>query len=313
MFPCCTAGGPLRVRCDLLEQLKDYLNLAPIDWPGDADLTLGRILVVVLVIVGGYYMSRLFGYLLGRRLAQTKLGTDAVYTIKRVVFFAILVLVIVTALSLLGIPLTAFAFATGAIAIGIGFGAQNIINNFISGWILMAERPIRIHDFIEIEGTNGTVEEIGVRSTRIRRVDGVHLLVPNSVLLEHMVVNWTLIDNNIRTTVRVGVAYGSPVRKVAELVRQAVDESPDIMSSPQPVVVFEDFGDNALVFDAYFWCQVAGERELRSIRSEIRFRIAELFAADGIVVAFPQRDVHLDSSRPLEVRVLDADGGETVA
>ena len=294
----------------MLKHIEQILNIAPIDWPGDADLTIGRILVVVLTVVGGYYLSRLSGYLLGRRLGETKLGADAVHTVKRVVFFAILVLVIVTALSLLGIPLTAFAFATGAIAIGIGFGAQNIINNFISGWILMAERPIRIHDFIEIEGTNGTVEEIGVRSTRIRRVDGVHLLVPNSLLLEHMVVNWTLIDNNIRTTVRVGVAYGSPVRKVADLIRQAVDENPEAMKSPKPIVVFEDFGDNALVFDTYFWCQVAGERELRSIRSEIRFRVAELFAANDIVVAFPQRDVHFDANRPLEVRVLAGDGEE---
>lgn len=294
----------------MLKHIEQILNIAPIDWPGDADLTIGRILVVVLTVVGGYYLSRLSGYLLGRRLGETKLGADAVHTVKRVVFFAILVLVIVTALSLLGIPLTAFAFATGAIAIGIGFGAQNIINNFISGWILMAERPIRIHDFIEIEGTNGTVEEIGVRSTRIRRVDGVHLLVPNSLLLEHMVVNWTLIDNNIRTTVRVGVAYGSPVHKVADLIRQAVDENSEAMKSPKPIVVFEDFGDNALVFDTYFWCQVAGERELRSIRSEIRFRVAELFAANDIVVAFPQRDVHFDANRPLEVRVLAGDGEE---
>jgi len=291
----------------LLKHIEQILNTAPIDWPGDADLTIGRILVVVLTVVGGYYLSRLSGYLLGRRLGGTKLGADAVHTVKRVVFFAILVLVIVTALSLLGIPLTAFAFATGAIAIGVGFGAQNIINNFISGWILMAERPIRIHDFIEIDSANGTVEEIGVRSTRIRRVDGVHMLVPNSVLLERSVVNWTLIDNNIRTTVRVGVAYGSPVRKVADLILQAVEEGPEVMKTPKPIVVFEDFGDSALVFDTYFWCQVAGERELRSIRSEIRFRIVELFAANDIVVAFPQRDVHFDASRPLDVRVL---GGE---
>jgi small-conductance mechanosensitive channel len=125
-----------------------------------------------------------------------------------------------------------------------------------------------------------------------------------------MVVNWTLIDNNIRTTVRVGVAYGSPVHKVADLIRQAVDENSEAMKSPKPIVVFEDFGDNALVFDTYFWCQVAGERELRSIRSEIRFRVAELFAANDIVVAFPQRDVHFDANRPLEVRVLAGDGEE---
>jgi small-conductance mechanosensitive channel len=291
----------------LPKQIQDFLNLAPVDWPGDADLTIGRILVVVLIVVGGYYISRLVGFLLGRRLAASKLGSDAVHRLKRVVFLAIQVVVIVTALSLLGIPLTAFAFATGAIAIGVGFGAQNIINNFISGWILMAERPIRIHDFIEIDGSNGSVEEIGVRSTRIRRVDGVHLLVPNSVLLERVVVNWTLVDNDIRTTVRVGVAYGSPVHKVADLIMQAVDEQPEVMKTPKPLVVFEDFGDSALIFDSYFWCQVAGERELRAIRSGIRFRITELFAENDIVIAFPQRDVHFDSKRPIEVRVSGGD------
>ena len=297
----------------MLEHISDFWNWAPLAASGGTGTTIGDLAVVVILVVFGYFLSRLVGYLLGRRLAQTRLGSDTVHTIKRVVFFAILVLVIVTALSLLGIPLTAFAFATGAIAIGVGFGAQNIINNFISGWILMAERPIRIHDFIEIEGTQGIVENIGIRSTRIRRVDGVHLLVPNSVLLEHAVVNWTLIDNNIRTTVRVGVAYGSPVRRVAELITQAVDDHGDILKTPKPVVVFEDFGDNALIFDVYFWCEVKGERELRLIRSEVRFRITELFAANDIVIAFPQRDVHFDSNRPLQVRISGADSEGTAA
>ncbi|MBT8098713.1 MAG: mechanosensitive ion channel, partial [Gammaproteobacteria bacterium] len=213
------------------------------------------------------------------------------------------------ALGMLGIPLTAFAFATGAIAIGVGFGSQNIINNFISGWILMAERPIRIGDFIEIDAWQGTVEVVGNRSTRIRRSDGVHLLVPNSQLLERTVVNWTLIDQEIRTTVRVGVEYGSPVRLVSELIMKAVTEASQVKSEPKPSVVFEDFGDNALAFDAYFWCDVAGEKVLREIRSDIRFRICELFAENDIVVAFPQRDVHLDSKQPLEVRITQANEG----
>ncbi len=225
-------------------------------------------------------------------------------------FFTIVILVALTALSLLGIPLTAFAFATGAIAIGIGFGAQNIINNFISGWILMAERPIRIGDFIEIDGTNGVVELIGNRSTRIRRTDGVHLLVPNSRLLEQTVVNWTLVDREIRTMVRVGVAYGSPVRQVADLIRQAVEAQPEIKANPPLSVIFEDFGDSALVFDVYFWCDVGGEKLLREIRSEIRFRLTELFAENGITIAFPQRDIHVDSLRPLDIRLMPANGDD---
>ena len=193
----------------------------------------------------------------------------------------------------------------------MGFGAQNIINNFISGWILMAERPIRINDFIEIDNAQGVVEAVGTRSTRIRRTDGVHLLVPNSQLLERTVVNWTLIDREIRTTVRVGVEYGSPVRLVADLILQAVREHKMVKSAPAPSVVFEDFGDNALIFDTYFWSDVGGEKFLRDIRSDIRFRITELFAENDIVVAFPQRDVHLDTSSPLELRMLkdENDGG----
>jgi len=288
----------------MLDELKTVLDAALFTAPGGKVITLGQIAAVLLLLLFGYLGSRLVGYLLGKRLAATKLRPDVVYVLKRITFFVILILVVITALGLLGIPLTAFAFATGALAIGVGFGAQNIVNNFISGWILMVERPIRIGDFIEIDDAQGVVEDIGNRSTRIRRTDGVHLLVPNSMLLERTVVNWTLVDLEIRTNVRVGVAYGSPVRLVADLVLQAVQEQDEIKQKPAPSVVFDDFGDSALAFDAYFWCDVGGERVLREIRSSIRFRISELFEQNGIVIAFPQRDVHLDSSSPLEIRVI---------
>ena len=280
-------------------------NFVLLSIPGGQALTVGKVVTVVALLVGGYLVSRFVGYLLGLRLAGTRLRPDAAHTIKRITFFGLLVIVVLTALSLLGVPLTAFAFATGAIAIGVGFGAQNIINNFISGWILMAERPIRIDDFVEIDNTMGTVELIGNRSTRIRRSDGVHLLVPNSRLLEQTVVNWTLVDREIRTIVRVGVEYGSPVRKVHDLFLEAVRAQPEVKDDPAISIVFEDFGDNALIFDAYFWCDVGGERVLREIRSDIRFRVCDLFAEHGIVVAFPQRDVHLDSRSPIEVRMVD--------
>ena len=292
----------------MIETAKELWGSVVATSPSGQIFTAGQLISVVLLVVFGYFGSRLVGYLIGRRLKTTKLRPDIVHIVKRIVFFAILVLVIITALGLLGIPLTAFAFATGAIAIGVGFGAQNIINNFISGWILMAERPIRIDDYIELDTAQGTVERIGNRSTRIRRTDGVHLLVPNSLLLENTVVNWTLVDQEIRTTVRVGVAYGSPVRKVADLILEAVKNQPKVKTKPAPNVIFEDFGDNALVFDAYFWCDVSGDRVLRQFRSEIRFRIAELFEKNGIVVAFPQRDVHLDSKDPLQIHLLPADG-----
>jgi small-conductance mechanosensitive channel len=280
------------------------MGIVLISTPGGYVVSLGQLSAVVLLLILGYIGSRFVGYLLGRRLATTAMRPDVIFILKRVAFFAILVLVVISALALLGIPLTAFAFATGALAIGVGFGAQNIINNFISGWILMAERPIRIEDFIEIDNVFGVVEQIGNRSTRIRRTDGVHMLVPNSALLERSVINWTLVDDNIRTSVRVGVAYGSPVRRVAELMQQAAVEHDDVNDDPAPVTVFEDFGDNALVFDLLFWCSARGERLLKVVRSDIRFRISELFEENQIVVAFPQRDVHLDTSRPLDIRML---------
>lgn len=288
----------------MLDDFRAVWDTALFTASGDQVITIGQIVLVIFLLIFGYLGSRFLGYLLGKRLSAMKLRPDVIYVLKRIVFFGILILVVITALGLLGIPLTAFAFATGALAIGIGFGAQNIINNFISGWILMAERPIRIDDFVELDSAFGVVEQVGTRSTRIRRSDGVHMLVPNSLLLERTVVNWTLVDKEIRTSVRVGVAYGSPVNKVAELILQAVTDQVESKAEPAPSVVFEDFGDNALIFDAFFWCDVGGEKALREIRSAIRFRISEFFADNGIVIAFPQRDVHLDATKPLQIRMI---------
>jgi len=294
----------------VFDQITTFTQQVLLPLPGGHAITVGQVASVIMLLGFGYAASRLAGFLLGRRLAATRLSADVIYTLKRVVFFAILVVVIISALGLLGIPLTAFAFAPGALAIGVGFGAQNVIGNFIGGWILMAERPIRIGDYIEIENTEGVVERVGNRSTRIRRVDGVHLLIPNSQLLERTVVNWTLVDRSIRTLVRVGVAYGSPVDEVAALLEQAVTTQREVKADPSPSIVFEDFGDNSLVFDAYFWCEVGGEKILREIRSDIRFRIDRLFREHGIVIAFPQRDVHLDASRPLRVELAGRSHGD---
>lgn len=272
---------------------------------GGAEYTVGQFVLLALLLVFGYALSKFLERLFSKRLAKTNLRPHVILTLQRIFFYVLIVGVALSALSLLHVPLTSFAFMTGAVAIGVGFGAQNIINNFISGWILMAEQPVRVGDFIEIDQQTGTVETIGNRSTRIRRVDGVSLLVPNSQMLERVVVNWTLVDKNIRTLIRIGVAYGSNPQSVAELFLQAVRNQSGVLDDPAPRVFFEDFGDNALIFDAIFWATVGGERELRQIRSEIRFKIAELFAAENIVIAYPQRDVHIDSLSPLQVEVVE--------
>lgn len=123
------------------------------------------------------------------------------------------------------------------------------------------------------------------------------MLVPNSKLLENTVINWTLVDRKIRTTVRVGVAYGSDPDRVIELLKAAVEAQPEVLSEPKPEYVLEDFGDSALIFDAYFWCYVLGDKSMRMVRSEIRLRIMHSFEQSGIVIAFPQLDVHLHSAQ----------------
>ena len=253
-------------------------------------------LTIALALMLAAWLIRKFS----QHLLKADRDANQVQLINRALWAAVIATLFFTALGMLKVPLGAFAFISGAVAIGIGFGAQNIINNFISGWILMGERPIRIGDLLEVNGTLGRVEAINTRSTRIKRVDGVRIVVPNSHLLENMVVNWNLGDDDIRIFVSVGVAYGSPVRRVAELIEKAVTEQEDVLQDPAPRILFQDFGNSALEFETYFWTQLRPGGDLRRLRSEIRFRIDELFRENGITIAFPQRDVHLDGVLKLE-------------
>ena len=283
-----------------MEQVLDFLN-RPIIWTADdRAIVLWQIIVVPIAFIVAFWAAVRLTRFIATRLQRRGVNPDAVHLLRRVLYVLAVAALVLTALDLLNVPLTAFAFISGAIAIGVGFGAQNIINNFISGWILMWERPIRIGDFLEVDDAKGTVEAINTRSTRIRRVDGVHLMVPNSKLLENTVVNWTIVDRLVRTDVRVGVAYGAPLELVKQLLEQAVDEQEPILKVPKPLVVFEDFGDNALIFDSIFWVNASTERDLRVVRSDLRFRINDLLGEAGITIAFPQRDVHLDGSLRLE-------------
>ena len=275
----------------------------PILHIGGSDVTVEQLLSTPLFFLIGFMVVRWTTQFLGHQLKKRELGADVVHLLTRAWFILGLAILTISTLDLLNVPLAAFGFISGAVAIGVGFGAQNIINNFISGWILMWERPIRIGDFLEVGTMTGTVETINTRFTRIRRVDGVQMLVPNSHLLENTVINWTLMDELTRTSVRVGVAYGSPVRKVEELLLQAATEHPNVLDDPAPMVFFEDFGDSSLVFELSIWMHTSVERGLRVVRSDLRFKIDELLAANNIVIAFPQRDVHMNG----ELRITQAE------
>jgi small-conductance mechanosensitive channel len=283
-----------------LDQLKEYLNafISLLNRPllsfGEVSFSIGQALLVTGVVLLLMTLARWLEKFFTRHMTRREMDPNLILLARRSYYVVVIALLTFTALSMLNVPLHAFAFVSGAVAIGVGFGAQNVINNFISGWILMGEQPIRIGDLLEVGDTLGRVESIKTRSTLVRRLDGVHIVIPNSHLLENTVINWTLVDQEIRTMVAVGVAYGSPVRKVAALIEQAVREQPEALTEPEPVVLFQEFGDNALQFETYFWTLLRPGGDLRKLRSEVRFRITELFDEAGIVIAFPQRDVHLD-------------------
>ncbi|MDM7860910.1 mechanosensitive ion channel [Alteromonas sp. ASW11-36] len=284
----------------MLEEINNLLD-RELFTANEQTFTLGQVLLVPILVIGGLYALSWVSGFLKKRLLARNVRPDVAHLAMRLFFFITLIILVITTLDFFNIPITAFAFVSGAVAIGVGFGAQNIINNFISGWILMWERPIRIGDFLEIENTSrGFVESINTRSTRIRRVDGVHMLIPNSKLLENTVINWTLVDRNVRTSVKVGVAYGSPTRKVSELITQVMTNNKDALTVPEPLVIFDDFGDSALIFEVYFWVSAGAERDLRIIRSNIRHAIDEIFKQNNITIAFPQRDIHLDGRLTLE-------------
>ncbi|WP_227592220.1 mechanosensitive ion channel family protein [Kangiella profundi] len=257
-------------------------------------INLWQLLLALLFVILAWLVSRFVAKFIGRKILKLmNISDDNVIIIQRLVFFVMLGIIVITVLSFLNVPLTAFAFISGAIAIGVGFGAKNVMDNFISGWILMSERPVRINDVVEMDSQLGRVIQVGNRSTMIRRIDGAHMVIPNSTLLQSNLINWTLVDPNIRNSIKVGVAYGSDVEKVRDILFDILSNNENVLKDPEPSVIFEDFGDSALLFEIWYWAQINTIRELRGIRSDLRFEIDKRFRENDIVIAFPQRDVHL--------------------
>jgi potassium efflux system protein len=261
-------------------------------------------MALITLIVGFIFVRRIILFWIRGLLARLHMKETTTAAVEKIINYFIIFLIILFALRVVNIPLTLFTFLGGAVAIGVGFGAQNLINNFISGFIVMAEQPIKIGDLIEIEGNFAMVEEIGARCTRIRTGGNVQILVPNSSFLEKNIINWTLSDKEVRAQVTLGVIYGSPVRETERIMLQVANEHKKVRKAPKPFVLFNDFGDNALIFDLYFWISMNRIMDRRVIESDIRFRIDELFREAGIVIAFPQRDVHLDVQQPLKFRIV---------
>jgi potassium efflux system protein len=226
----------------------------------------------------------------GNRYTVTTLATYTIVGIGVVLFF-----------NAVGGNWSQIQWIFAALSVGIGFGLQEIVANFISGLIILFERPIRIGDVVTVGDTTGVVTRIRIRATTIRNWDRQELLVPNKEFITNQLLNWSLSDQTTRIKVPVGVAYGSDVQKAMALMDAAARENRNVLTEPSPSVIFEAFGDNTL--NLVLRCFV-GEQDIRlPTITELHEAINRKFTDAGITIAFPQRDVHLDSARPLEVRI----------
>ncbi|WP_432799867.1 mechanosensitive ion channel family protein [Poriferisphaera sp. WC338] len=297
---------------EMWEKLFRKIWLTPIYRSGTNEISLYHMVIALIAAVVGYWLSKRISMLVYRRIKTVKkVSPTAALLTQKIIFYVLAIFVTLVALQFMGIPITMFTVLGGALAIGLSFGAQNVIANFLSGIIIMAERPIRLGDTIVLESgggmMEGVIDDIGQRSTRVKRIDGVDVIVPNGQFVNEAVTNWTLSDDIIRSCVKVGVAYGTNVIKVRELLKEAVDGQAKVLRKPEPIVVFDEFGDNALNFEVYYWANLATPMQRKMLQSDIRFAVDILFEKAGIVIAYPQRDVHLDSVRPLEVRMVDSE------
>ncbi len=266
-------------------------------------VTLGKLVRLAFILTVGWWILRFLSHQIAGFLSgKSKIPATTSVTIVKLFSGVGLALLVIYALNAVHIPFTAFAFLGGALAIGVGFGTQTMLKNFISGLILIFERPLRVGDVVEVEGITGRIKTIGMRASVIQHFDGIDTLIPNSNLLENQVTNWTFSSTIIRHFILVGVAYGSPTREAARILLSVAREHGLVLDDPEPEVRFEDFGDNALMFRLLFWLDTT-KTQRDPLASNLRFMIDNAFADAGIVIAFPQRDVHFDPANPLRVEL----------
>lgn len=246
-----------------------------------------------LVLIFTYALVRIWKWLFQKNFL-TRSGMaqglqESITTISAYVIWAIGLLV---ALHAFGLNTASMAVAFGALGIGLGFGLQNIFNNFISGIILLFERPIQVGDDVEINGIWARVRKINVRSTVVQTYDNASLIIPNADFISNQVTNWSFKDKRLRRKISVGVAYGSDIELVRTILLQIAVEAPNVLRYPRPDVIFTDFGDNALMFVLRLWTDID---HMLEVDTDVRFRIDKQFRENNIEISFPQRDIHIRS------------------
>ncbi|MDT8387353.1 MAG: mechanosensitive ion channel [Thiogranum sp.] len=256
------------------------------------------VLVLILTVIATQRSPALLEISLLQHLKMSPGGRYATTTLTR---YAIVALGVLLAFSSLGVSWSSVQWLVAALGVGIGFGLQEIVANFISGIIILFERPIRVGDTVTVGETDGVVTRIQIRATTIRNWDGKELLVPNKEFITSRLLNWTLSDPLSRIVIPVGLTYGSDVTRAMQLLLEAAVENAEVLDDPHPSVIFDAFGDNSLSLKLR--CFVGSMDYRIETVSSLHEAINQKFNAAGLVIAFPQQDVHLDTTRPLDIRI----------
>ncbi len=263
-------------------------------------ISLGTLVMIVFLAAITFYAAHRLPALAELALrSRTGITRGDRYAASRLLSYGIVAVGAVIALSALGLRWSQLQWLIAALGVGIGFGLQEIIANFISGLIILFERPIRVGDIVTVGDKDGIVTKIRIRATTVLDFDGRELLVPNKEFVTGRLLNWTLSDSHIRLVIPVGIAYGSDVDEALGILERIADEFPVVLEDPEPSIVFEDFGENALQLTARFY--IHSFDDYWQVITEVRSEIYKKFNEAGIVIAYPQRDIHFDSEKAIRV------------
>lgn len=256
-------------------------------------LSLIQVFLLIALLVSVFWISsRTKRFLFNRYLVKSGLDRPLQYAIAQIVSNLVLIIGIFVVLENTGIHLGALTVFAGAVGVGVGFGLQNIASNFISGLVILAERPITIGDRVEVAGVAGQVQQIRARSTVILTNDNISMIVPNTKFIDSPVTNWTYGDPRVRFRIPIGVAYGSDVDKVQEALIAAGASNPHVLIDPPPSVFLKQFGESSIDFELVVWSSEMSHRPSR-FKSDLNFAIEKKLREAGIEIPFPQRDLHI--------------------
>jgi small-conductance mechanosensitive channel len=276
---------------------------------GALSISLGDVLAFVLTVWLSFALARLVNFVLEEDVfSRMRLARGVPYAISSLVRYTLIFLGFLVALAAAGIELGKLTVVAGGLGVGIGFGLQNVVNNFVSGLILLFERPVQVGDVVQVMSQNlwGEIRRIGIRASVIHTWDGAEVIVPNGQLISDSVTNWTLSDRHRRVEVNVGVEYGTDAQRVIDLLLEVAHSHPSVLETPPPRAFFLSFGDSALLFVLRGW--IADFNDGYMVRSELGVAVQRALAEAEIGVPFPQRDLHLRTVSPTAVSELGLTG-----